>query len=233
MVIGSIGLRAQDVFFVANLVYFLLLLFCGVNVPLDELPGWMQAIGRCLPLTHGIDRGARGRGGRVARRRRGARLDRARDRRRLRGRGVHAVPLPRARSRRDASLEDVRSRAKWWHGAARAPRRSSGSGGLRDETERERREREALETDLEGSPLRGSCSAGGLRNFRPSLESYVASLGGPLAYMQRQREIELLTAAHERDLAAAWREAAEASARRCGRVRASWRRPPSGGTSRP
>ena len=32
MVIGSIGLRARDVFFGANLVYFLMLLVCGVNI---------------------------------------------------------------------------------------------------------------------------------------------------------------------------------------------------------
>jgi ABC-2 type transport system permease protein len=55
MVIGSIGLRSRDVMFLANLVYFLLLLFCGVNVPLDSLPAWMEAIGRALPLTHGIE----------------------------------------------------------------------------------------------------------------------------------------------------------------------------------
>src|SRR5581483_7610913 len=54
MLLGSIGLAAKDVFFASNLAYFLMLLFCGVNVPLDVLPGWMSAIGRCLPLTHGI-----------------------------------------------------------------------------------------------------------------------------------------------------------------------------------
>jgi ABC-2 type transport system permease protein len=54
LLLGSIGLRARDVLFGANLAYFLMLLFCGVNVPLAELPGWIQAIGRCLPLTHGI-----------------------------------------------------------------------------------------------------------------------------------------------------------------------------------
>jgi ABC-2 type transport system permease protein len=54
MLLGSIGLRAKDFFFVANLAYFLMLLFCGVNIPLADLPGWMSAIGRCLPLTHGI-----------------------------------------------------------------------------------------------------------------------------------------------------------------------------------
>jgi ABC-2 type transport system permease protein len=52
--LGSVGLRRRDVFFAANLAYFLMLLFCGVNVPLESLPGWMQAIGRALPLTHGI-----------------------------------------------------------------------------------------------------------------------------------------------------------------------------------
>jgi ABC-2 type transport system permease protein len=54
LLIGSIGLRARDVFFLANLVYFLLLLFCGVNVAVSDLPEWMEAVGRVLPLTHGI-----------------------------------------------------------------------------------------------------------------------------------------------------------------------------------
>ena len=54
MMIGSIGLRAKDFFFAANMANFLLLLFCGVNVAIEELPEWMEAISRCLPLTHGI-----------------------------------------------------------------------------------------------------------------------------------------------------------------------------------
>jgi ABC-2 type transport system permease protein len=57
MLIGSIGLRARDVFFAANLVYFLMLLVCGVNVANEDLPGWLGAIGRALPLTHGIEAG--------------------------------------------------------------------------------------------------------------------------------------------------------------------------------
>jgi ABC-2 type transport system permease protein len=55
MLIGSIGLRARDVFFAANLVYFVMLLVCGVNIDVDELPGWLEAIGRGMPLTHGIE----------------------------------------------------------------------------------------------------------------------------------------------------------------------------------
>lgn len=54
MMLGSIGLRAKDYMFAANLTYFLMLLFTGVNIPLEVLPGWMSAISRVLPLTHGI-----------------------------------------------------------------------------------------------------------------------------------------------------------------------------------
>ena len=55
MLLGSIGLRARDVFFASNLVYFLMLLVCGVNIPVDELPDWLAAIGDAVPLTHGIE----------------------------------------------------------------------------------------------------------------------------------------------------------------------------------
>lgn len=54
MALGSIGLRARDVYFTSNLAYLVMLLVCGVNVPLSALPGWLAAIGRVLPLTHGI-----------------------------------------------------------------------------------------------------------------------------------------------------------------------------------
>ena len=39
MLLGSIGLRAKDFFFAANLAYFLMLLFCGVNIPLSRAAG--------------------------------------------------------------------------------------------------------------------------------------------------------------------------------------------------
>jgi ABC-2 type transport system permease protein len=54
MLLGSVGLRARDVLFGANLAYFLMLLLCGVNIALSDLPGWLAQIGRLLPLTHGI-----------------------------------------------------------------------------------------------------------------------------------------------------------------------------------
>ena len=42
MLLGSFGLRARDVFFSANLVYFFMLLVCGVNVPHSDMPGWLR-----------------------------------------------------------------------------------------------------------------------------------------------------------------------------------------------
>ncbi|MGI9111382.1 MAG: ABC transporter permease [Gaiellaceae bacterium] len=54
-IIGSVGLYAREIFVAANLAYIGLLLFCGVNVPLEELPPWMRAISEVLPLTHGIE----------------------------------------------------------------------------------------------------------------------------------------------------------------------------------
>jgi ABC-2 type transport system permease protein len=42
------------VFTIANVAYYLMWLLCGVNIPLDALPGWLAQIGRLMPLTHGI-----------------------------------------------------------------------------------------------------------------------------------------------------------------------------------
>ena len=55
MFLGSIGLRARDVFFIGNLAYYVLLLFTGANVPLDSLPGWMSTAAQGMPFTHAIE----------------------------------------------------------------------------------------------------------------------------------------------------------------------------------
>jgi ABC-2 type transport system permease protein len=54
-VIGAFGLRGRDIIFFANLFILTFLLFCGVNVPLEDLPSWMQEVASVLPLTHGIE----------------------------------------------------------------------------------------------------------------------------------------------------------------------------------
>lgn len=84
-----------------------------------------------------------------------------------------------------------------------------GQWGVRDENDRERLERVALELQLEGSPVRGKPLRARVRNFRPDAGSYVASLGGPLPYMQRLRQIEDETRAAERELERAWHELAD------------------------
>ena len=70
----------------------------------------------------------------------------------------------------------------------------------RPQTARERRQLGELEEDLRSSPLRSRPLRLRLRNFHPTAEGYLASLGGPLPYMTRLREIEAMTAAHEQAL---------------------------------
>jgi hypothetical protein len=73
----------------------------------------------------------------------------------------------------------------------------------RAQTARERRELRGVDEDLRSSPLRGGPLPLRLRNFRPDAGGYLASLGGPLPYMLRLREIETMVAAHEAALTAA------------------------------
>jgi hypothetical protein len=61
------------------------------------------------------------------------------------------------------------------------------------------------------------------RNFRPALDSYVASLGGPLPYMVRLREIERLTTVAEAALRERWQELARACGGDADVFRRRWR----------
>ena len=73
----------------------------------------------------------------------------------------------------------------WREAAARRgdPRRVGGPGRHAAVA----RERERLERDRDLNPLVGEPLPRRLRNFRPEADTYVASLGGPLPYMQRLR----------------------------------------------
>ena len=99
-----------------------------------------------------------------------------------------------------------------------------GQWGVRDENARERRERKILERELEGAPYRGRAVKPQRNFFQPSPESYVTSLGGPLPYMVRLREIEVETRAHEEALARAWRELAAECGRDADAFERRWRR---------
>ena len=104
-----------------------------------------------------------------------------------------------------------RTKTRWQNERVDARERKEilGQWGVRDENARERRERKALERSLQGAPYRGRAVRPQRNFFTPSPESYVTSLGGPLPYMVRLREIEAETRGHERALAEAWRELAD------------------------
>jgi ABC-2 type transport system permease protein len=55
LMFGSVGLVMRDAIVIANVVYYLLLVFCGVNFPVDRLPAAMQLVAYSLPLTRGIE----------------------------------------------------------------------------------------------------------------------------------------------------------------------------------
>lgn len=76
-------------------------------------------------------------------------------------------------------------------------------GVVLPETPRDRRDGAGLVEDLRSSPLRGSEVSLRLRNFRTDAAMYLGSLGGPLPFMQRLREIEERTAAIEDELSTA------------------------------
>jgi ABC-2 type transport system permease protein len=55
LITAAVGLRVRETAVLNNIIFGLLLVFTGANVPLEEMPNWMEAIGRSVPLTHGIE----------------------------------------------------------------------------------------------------------------------------------------------------------------------------------
>lgn len=70
------------------------------------------------------------------------------------------------------------------------PEEIIGEWGVRDVTPPSLRERKQLEAESELNPLVGRPLRRRLRNFTPDPTTYLASLGGPLPYMQRARRID-------------------------------------------
>lgn len=54
LVNAALGLRVRETAVTSNVILGLLMIFCGVNIPLAKLPHWMSATAAYLPLTHGI-----------------------------------------------------------------------------------------------------------------------------------------------------------------------------------
>jgi hypothetical protein len=80
-----------------------------------------------------------------------------------------------------------------------------GEWGVRDVTPDAAKVRGELDASLADSTLRGRPLRRRLRNFTADAAGYVASLGGPLPYMQRLRAIEDLTESHLDELGRAHR----------------------------
>ncbi len=55
LLFGSIGLIMRDAIVIANVVYYLFMVFCGINFPVTQLPGAAQVVAYGLPLTRGIE----------------------------------------------------------------------------------------------------------------------------------------------------------------------------------
>jgi hypothetical protein len=102
--------------------------------------------------------------------------------------------------------------------AKRRPEDVIGEWGIRDVTPASAVEREKLLAEVELNPLTKRPLKRRIRRFRPEPDRYLASLGGPLPFMRRLRQIDdeidaittRLAQAHaDRTDAAAWRRTAE------------------------
>jgi len=55
LLIGGFSFYFREPIVLANIFTFVLLIFCGVNFPIQELPQPLQPISYAFPLTYGID----------------------------------------------------------------------------------------------------------------------------------------------------------------------------------
>jgi hypothetical protein len=88
----------------------------------------------------------------------------------------------------------------------RRPEEIIGEWGIRDVTPPSAAERSRLSDEHELNPLAGAPLTRRIRRFGAQAHTYLASLGGPLPYMQRARLIEEETERHRARLAEAYEE---------------------------
>jgi len=55
MAISSIGIYMRTSAIIANIMAYIGLVLCGVNFPISYLPGWVQTIAHCHPLTYAVE----------------------------------------------------------------------------------------------------------------------------------------------------------------------------------
>jgi len=54
LMLGSLSLITRDVLTIANTVNYVLMVFCGINFPVDRLPIILQVVSYALPMTRGV-----------------------------------------------------------------------------------------------------------------------------------------------------------------------------------
>ena len=117
LTLGSVGMRARDVFLIANVAYYLMWLFCGVNIPLAR--SRLDRPDRPAAAAHARDRGRpRGRGRRIAVLRVGPRLDRGGGRAGVGHDSVHPPALVRVPGPASGFPGDVLGAERADHGDA-------------------------------------------------------------------------------------------------------------------
>jgi ABC-2 type transport system permease protein len=52
---AALALRIRESAVLSNVFFGFLLIFTGANIPLDDLPGWMQTVSDVIPFTHSIE----------------------------------------------------------------------------------------------------------------------------------------------------------------------------------
>ena len=57
LLLSALSLLTDSMHLVLNTMYYVLMIFCGANFPVAQLPVWGQVISRLLPLTRGIEAG--------------------------------------------------------------------------------------------------------------------------------------------------------------------------------
>ncbi len=55
LVNAGLGLIVRETAVLSNIIFGILLVFSGANVPLDDLPAWMRLVSEGLPFRHGIE----------------------------------------------------------------------------------------------------------------------------------------------------------------------------------
>jgi ABC-2 type transport system permease protein len=55
LVNAGLGFIVRETSVLSNIIFGILLVFSGANVPLEDMPGWMRAVSEVLPFRHGIE----------------------------------------------------------------------------------------------------------------------------------------------------------------------------------